>query len=279
MKSVKYLLLLLCLFATVACDDGPATEQVSFTSSFPKPNKKLSAILGDTILLKYGTDTLVLAIKSGKDFNLITNVATHDTLFNGKVSKFRGLYYFSQAFSDSSYLIHTVKIADNLIYGLTSGYRQANIIDEEVRKGAHSNLVKYRSPDSTVIRLYADKKELRKLFSSIIRTEQPATILNYKSQPLHVLNTVTGAALPDPEVATLDVKIHPNPIMDFVNIQTPHQYLNYRLIDINGKEVASGELRKPTVQVNTSTLRKGIYILTLSDRTGNGIESFKLMKN
>lgn len=278
MKIINLLLLLLCLFATVACDDGPATELASFDSSFPKTNKKLSAILGDTILLKDGADTIVLTIKSGNDFNLITNTTTKDTLFNGKVSKFRGLYYFSQALTDTTYFIHAVKIADNIIYGLTTGYSQASRIDEEVRRGNHPKLVKFISPDSAVIRLRTDRKELSKLFSSIIETEQPDTILNYKSQLKQASNIIARVALPDPEEAIFNFKVYPNPTKDFVTIESPHQSLNYRLTDINGKKVASGDLRKSN-QVNTSSLRKGVYILTISDANGKYKESVKLVKN
>ena len=49
-------------------------------------------------------------------------------------------------------------------------------VDKAIEKGGYDNLVKYRKADK--IRLHPDKKEMKKLFTSIIDSIPPDTILN-----------------------------------------------------------------------------------------------------
>ncbi|MFC7000045.1 T9SS type A sorting domain-containing protein [Rufibacter roseus] len=280
-RSHPFLFMLAIIFVFSSCD-GQLTsiDRVSFDNFFPKPNKDLSKIIGNTLLLKSGSDTIYLSISSDKDINLITETLSGDTVFYGKVNKFRGLYYFSQAVNDTSYLIHAVKISDNLIYGLTSVFQQTALIDDEIRKGKFPKLVKYIPTDSSIFMLRTDKREMRKLYSSIIGTIKPDTVLQDQQKGGVELDAVAAKEqIMDAEESELFFKVYPNPVSDFVNVMLQEQNINYQLIDLNGKTMATGILSKQTNRISTATLTNGIYILNLTGAGGKTKESVRIVKN
>ena len=106
--------IILILLAVVSCKqaEAPAEEALpisTFDSSFPKNNKQLSRIFGDKLLIKNNNDTLVLKIVSNKNNNLITS-ENGDTIFFGKVCKYRDLYYLNHKVDDTTYYISAFKI-------------------------------------------------------------------------------------------------------------------------------------------------------------------------
>lgn len=277
MKKNCLLALLACLLVLSSCD-GPSLSRVNFDSSFPRPNKDLSLVLGKNLTLKNGADTLELAISSSKESNLITEVPSGDTVFYGKVSKFRGLYYFSQAVNDTSYLIHAVKISDDLVYGLGSVLYQTALIDEEVRKGRVPMLIKYVSPDSSSIRLHPEKKELRKLYSGIISKIIPDTLLQYKKKAAFDLKPTLAAEQLEAEEAAFLYKVYPNPISDYVKVEL-EQPVDYRLLDINGTAMITGNLSEKVNTVHTAKLKPGVYLLVLTGTDGVPKGSARLLKH
>ena len=185
MKKLRPGLLLLSVVLILgSCDPKQKIQnRVSFDRAFPKPNKNLSEILSNRLQLKNGPDTASLFISSSRTGNLITNAAG-DTLFSGKVSRFRGLYYFSQALNDTSYLIHAVKITGNQIYGLRDAWYQAEAIDDQICDGKFPELIKYISPDSSVFRLSPEKRPAESF--------SPASLIRLLRTPLSTLVLNSG---------------------------------------------------------------------------------------
>ncbi len=116
MKNVKYILFISIVAIAFSCKqaEAPAEELPlpvsTFDATFPKNNKQLSKIFGKMLLIKKNSDTLFLKIASTKNDNLITDAKTGDTIFYGKVCKFREFYYFNNKVNDTSYYISAFKI-------------------------------------------------------------------------------------------------------------------------------------------------------------------------
>jgi hypothetical protein len=164
MRTFINLIILTISFALISCDGKEQIKPIStFDSPFPKRNIDLKKILGDQLTIRNEWDTLILNITSSKKNNLIINSITGDTIFFGTVSKFRGLYYFTQQLNDSSYWIHAVKISDNLIYGFNEAWTQTLLIDQAIKNGTNKKLVKYINSDSTFIRLYSNIRRAKKI--------------------------------------------------------------------------------------------------------------------
>ena len=158
MNKIINFVLLIFLFASCTQKDDYFIR-TTFDGPFPKRNIDLSQILGDSLIIKSGVDTIFLNISSSKNYNLIKSSTNGDTIFHGRVSKFRGMYYFSQQIDDTSYYIYAVRLKDNLIFGLNTAWEQTLFIESAVDKGQYQNIVKYLS--NYIIRLHSDKKALR----------------------------------------------------------------------------------------------------------------------
>lgn len=74
------------------------------------------------------------------------------------------------------------------------------------------------------------------------------------------------------------IRIYPSPVMDILKISNSfHQNLNYSVYDITGKLViGSKQSENSLIEVNTSTLEKGIYFLLLNTETQT--KTYKIIK-
>jgi hypothetical protein len=69
-------------------------------------------------------------------------------------------------------------------------------------------------------------------------------------------------------------KIYPNPVNNFLNINSTNE-INSIIYDITGKKVLESDLKN----INLEQLSKGIYIIKIRDLTNNISESMKIIKN
>jgi hypothetical protein len=251
--------------------------KTTFDSPFPKRNRDLTNILGDKLTIKSGTDTLSLKIYAFKNYNLIANSKTGDTLFNGTVCKFRGLYYFSQQFNDTSFFIYAVKLTDNLVYGLNTAWEQTRLVEREIENGLYKSIVKYRSADK--IRLHPNKRVLKNIFSAIIDSIPPDTILQFQETTSYLTDTTKEVTQIEPEDFDFVSKVYPNPTADFVYIEL-HQKnkIAYQLTDINGKTILEGQFTDVKNKIDLSGQTAGVFYLTLISATDNQKETTKIIK-
>lgn len=280
MKTLLKLFSLLILVAVVSCDELINTfPKSSFDAPYPKGNKDLRNILGNQITIKKGEDTLNYKVSYNLNKNLITNIKTGDTIFLGTVSKYRGLYYFSHQLNDSSYWIYAVKITDNLIYGINSAWHQLLFVDKAIKNGHHKTLIKYINHDTSIIRLHPEKSELKKLFTSIINSIQPDTILNYKETVLALKDKTNALTEMDPEDFNFLLKIYPNPVTDIVNIELQQKdNLTYTLKDVLGNIILQGHLTKISNKIDLSKLQNGMYFLSVINEGDLQKDLIKIIK-
>lgn len=252
---------------------------ITFEKTFPKKNKLLSEILGTNLILKRNADTINLKISSNKKYNLITNSQTGDTIFQGTVCKFRGLYYFSEQYRDSLYLIYAIKIENNLIFGLNDLFLQLLEIKDRIRNGEHPKLVKFINSDSTDIRLFTNKRDLRKLFEPIIENIIPDTILNFNKTPLSDQRNTTIINTFEPEDYNYILSVYPNPTVDIITVKTQQIGKNsYELTNLKGTIVLSGQLDEIENKLNLSNQSSGIYFLSVINDTEKKRETIKIVK-
>lgn len=277
MKGIRKIIGVLIIAALASCEDVQRLlPKATFDSSFPKRNRNLANILGDLLVIKSGNDTVTLKISSSQNSNVVTNNETGDTVFNGIVSKYRGLYYFSQQFNDTTYWIYAVKITDNLIYGLNTGWEQMLRVEKAIESGKHQKLIKYVAKDN--IRLHPDKKELKELFKSIIDSIPPDTVLQ-PGQKIMLTDTTEIAEQIDSEEFDYFSKVYPNPTSDILNIELQKTGKTiYHLSDIQGKTILEGQFTDKRNQVDLSNQAPGIYALTLIDPLSKQKETIKIIK-
>ncbi|MGQ0829327.1 MAG: T9SS type A sorting domain-containing protein [Bacteroidota bacterium] len=278
MKTLRYSFYLITIITWSACGDAEKKiPKSSFDNVFPKRHKDLTNIFGDQLTIKKGDDILVLNISSFKNYNLIKNNQTGETLFYGTVSKFRGLFYFSQQLNDTSYWIYAVKLNDDLIYGLNTAFEQTILLDEAIENNKHQKLVKYTSSD--IFRLHPEKKELRSFFTSIIENIVPDTILRSPETFTASIDTTSAIAPIDPEDFAYFSKVYPNPTADFITIELQQKdKIDFQLIDLNGKIVLEGQFNENINKIDLTKLQDGIFSLTIVNPGYNQRERIKIIK-
>ncbi len=81
-----------------------------------------------------------------------------------------------------------------------------------------------------------------------------------------------------PENSAPEVYIYPNPVGSSIHIKSPLPVQNIRLFNLLGQEIVTmNGLNDNTVELNVSSLEKGIYILSVEDVNGN-VHKEKIMK-
>lgn len=275
-------LLLIYMLVLSACDtDNLKNPRCSFVAPFPKANKQLSNLLGETLHLKSGDDTVTLHIRSDRNNNLITR-ANGDTVFYGQVSKFRQLYFLTEKRNDSSYHIYAIKVSRNRIYGLNSLGFQLFFLDDAITKGFHNSMVQSVNHDSSVIRLRPDKKELRKFYSELLNNFPPDTIIQLTPAKvvLPPAEQETVSLSEDPEEYSLIKRIYPNPVKKQLHLETeqPGEY-TYEIISLSGNTIKSGSFNATSVQVNVSDIAGGIYLLRVYTRDESAVDVARIVKH
>lgn len=279
MKIISQHLTLIAMIFIASCSDlSIIFPKSSFDAPFPKRNINLTYVLGDQITIKTGTDTITLAISAFKENNLITYSGTNDTMFYGKVCRFRGLYYFNQQMNDSSYWIYAVRITDQLIYGLNTEWEQLALVDSAIEKGNHKKLVKYISSDK--IRLHLDKRELKKLYAPIIDRIIPDTIIQVHEYTTTLNSTSKNPIAIDPEEFEYLSKAYPNPTADIVNIELQQNSngIGYSLTNLKGQTLLNGQFLDIKNKIDLSNQPNGIYLLTLTNQATSQKETIKVIK-
>ncbi|OQA97451.1 MAG: hypothetical protein BWY22_01295 [Bacteroidetes bacterium ADurb.Bin217] len=278
MKKIIGIFLLSMLIVFSSCDEIIPIS--TFNSSFPKKNKNLADILGTEIKLKTSNDTIDLKIISTKNINIIIDKDNNDTLFMGKVSLYKGIYYFSQQLNDTSFWIYSVKINDNLITGLNTCWSQIIDVDNEIISGKYKNIVRYKSPDTTIIRLRAEMQTLHKLFSSIINDYTPDTIINFKKSTKIQSEIKKQEINTDYEEYVLISKVYPNPTNGIFTIELQNNNgLEYEIYNLNGSCIMKGKFLEIKNQIDISSNKNGIYILKIKNSEINHTETLKIIKN
>ncbi len=247
----------------------------TFDAPLPKRNRSLTHILGDTIKIEGHCKPLTLYIVSSRKSNMIINLTYGDTIFNGTVCKYRDLYYLNEKINDTTYRIFALKITDSLIYGLQNYFQYADI-DSTIEHGDYTKLVKYKNKNT--IRLHPNKRELRKLYSSIIDKYPPFVII--KTNAAVTTNETEEAIQPiEADDYELIANVYPNPASDILNIdlQKEQKPVSYYVSDLHGKIVQEGKLQNVKNKLNIDQIAAGIYVLTIGERDQQ-MESVKIVK-
>lgn len=253
----------------------------TFDAPFPRRNRNLTRILGDTLQVASRCggwwNPLTYKIRSTKYFNTITNINTGEILFTGTVCKFRDLYYFSERLNDTSYRIFALRINDSLIYGLQN-YFQYSKIDSAMNNGYYPKLLMFKDNNGKQLRLHPDKRELRKLYTSILDNTEPFERINININPK--INDIEDITTPiEPGDFDLFSKIYPNPATDIINIELSQKSKStYQLTDLGGKTVLIGELDDIVNKIDISNQKAGIYALTIVNVADKRKETTKIVK-
>lgn len=273
-KPIQFTLSLFIFSLLTGCEmEQPRSE---FTTAFKRYKIDLSYRLGDSFSVLRGKDTVIYNIHYNRK-NRTTYIlrSDKDTIFEGTVSKHRGMYLLNRLLPNGRYRISALKFTDSTVVGLETEYLQAFLIDKEIAKG---NLASMIVDSSKQYVLEIDRKLGNELFSTILQhldTEKLIIDRDYYRHVDYINSSGQVVNMPTAEESRQVLSVYPNPVeMILTIVKYSDQEFNYRIIDITGKEVDSGVLTQERTEVDFTHLAAGEYILTARETR----ESVKIIK-
>lgn len=279
MMKFKFFIIIPLLPFFVSCSNSSdEIPKTSFERAFPGQNVNLSEVLGNTFVLKNRTDTSLYRIFSYKDNNVITESPAGDTIFNGKVCRYRGYYYFNFQLDNNSFWYGAMKKKGNLLYGFTSLVDQIFLVEDLVQRGKFNKLIKYSRPEKGITRLWPDKNEVRRLFSIIVDS-LPADTMVVRSaaenkEPLFETRQI------EKEESEFIRSISPNPVKDYLTIDVfSKEKMQFELSNFAGKVFTRGKFTSSRMVIDLRHLSSGTYILKVFQGLDTSSEQVKITKN
>lgn len=291
MKRINFLIPFIFLIAS--CEESSLEEAFSpksrFDNPFPKRSINLETVFGDQLFLLAEGDTLELSIAFEKEnrVNVISDVKGGELIFKGTASRYRGMLYLNEQISDSTYWIYAVKIENDSVKGLQTGWFQMLMWDKLIESRGDSlfpnngknrlNLESIAKHEDDYL-LTPEKKILRTFYESIIDSF-PAFKILFKADSTNTdsNNTKKSNILEEKEIHI--EKIYPNPAHDFIHIDMKHQCeLNYKLQSIKGDFFTTGELNLQDNTIDISRIENGLYSITFTNEKKSLKQTFKFIK-
>lgn len=294
MKTVKIILLLLTFSVLFGCVSKVSEVKTTFDGPFPKRSKNLMHTLGNSFLLKTWSDTISYLVDFRKSdrYNFIIEEETRDTIFQGTICKYRGLYYLNEKINDTTFLIYAIEIYNETIKGLNTKWIQMSKWNEHLefwltqegqeKINSKPSFIICADPTKRIIRLDPDKKELRKFYSAILDSLEPDTILNWVEPIVEspIIKETTKIKEGLTEQLELINNVYPNPAKDHCIIEFNDIDLYYfGLYDETGKLLKRGMLKNKKNKIDLTELNNGIYYIRVHSDQMDDLETIKLIKN
>lgn len=280
---MKYLLFLIISGILCCCKKVEGTEPPCpssyFIKAFPKRSINLENVMGSSFYVKSGNDTISYSI----DFDLKTRNTlvkeNEDTIFLGRVSRYRGMFFLSERESDSVWLIHAIKVKKDLIYGLTSlRYRAQMCKLDELVGPDFAKIEGAVFPDIIIGNEYSyqlspKKTSLKRIYSEFIDKSTPDTIIVPISKGGQKIIYDTKELILESDSAKnkLVFNVYPNPCQNRLVLETSGKLNSFKceIIDFNGLVVSEWKLRGHKNEMDVSFLSSGVYIVRIIDEDLN----------
>ncbi|QGY46526.1 T9SS type A sorting domain-containing protein [Maribellus comscasis] len=114
------------------------------------------------------------------------------------------------------------------------------------------------------------------LGESVIETFTSGAILTQGFHQSKLLVT----AIDEPSLLVSELKVYPNPASEFVMIHFNSEIKDkqYSLFDMTGKMLLLNSISETDSRIDVSSLASGTYLLRISAKKTNNIQSFKIVK-
>jgi len=92
--------------------------------------------------------------------------------------------------------------------------------------------------------------------------------------------TFSGTVTSRLETTTFEktaVVLYPNPVANLLTISSKFENMQYRIFNIEGREIAAGQQNQSEVKLDCSRWESGIYLIKVSNEAAS--ETFKIVKN
>jgi hypothetical protein len=233
----------------------------------------LSKVLGDSALIYNSEDTskILINYNSKEKINLITNTS-NDTLFIGKVNKFKRMYLLYRELENKNLVIHALRIKDSTITGLATENYQ-NILLKEI---VETERFKRNISDTAKGKIIIDpkKKDLKIIYSKILDSFpamyfKDLEVVEYRKKKLLSTDTIKNNDGSPHQKG----KIYPNPFQNKLTISSAPKNETIEIRNQDGTLIYSQQINQETVEIDCQNFAGGIYFVKI------GLSISRLVKN
>ena len=306
MKNAFLLALIALLFNCCTNSNNFIEYCPQYSAPFPKRSINLSKQLGDSAIIeiaiptertsdtindekivkqKFEFDTLNLLIGYDKKTKntLIYNWQSEDTIFHGKVSKYKGYYYLSEQKADSLFWIGAMQIDFDSITGLGFIQEQMCALDNLFLFNSQHNLISKYDSTKGLYLLKSDKRIIHEVYPELLAQFPKGRILSNKYEYSNHTWEEIEKSIDQTKNTNLYKNqviesIFPNPASDDITIDfiEPGEHIT-DLVDNSGRSKIQFNTQLPSLSIPIQHYPKGLYILRVISPKNQWIETRRIV--
>lgn len=264
MKCICTILVVLLLFS---CEGGSyKRDTVQFGEPLNTRWLDFSQVIGDSTLIYNDEDTTVIQVFYSENNKQNVVVGDGDTIFEGRVNKYKGLYLFNRYLNNEKVIIHAVKVEDDLITGLDSEFWQSILLEKYTLEEPFNRNIADTTGGITTIEPI--KRDLKNIFNIILDS-----LPSYQYAPLQKEDTEGSMSEQESVTEAKPLEVYPNPFTNKIIVNNHESSsVHFVLINDNMETVLSGILSNGGNVLNVGGLSKGVYFLKTNKK------GFRLVK-
>jgi hypothetical protein len=251
---------------------------IEFTSLLKKRTVNLSNKIGESLSVKQNRDTVTYSFKYDKKqkTNTILN-HYNDTIHFGTVTKHQNIYLLNEVLDNGNFKLSAFKLTDSTIIGLGDNYSFDWALWNEINTGFYHGM---QLDSANPLVLTMTKKLAKSLFTNTLDSLPARYLVQktiFKSEDTQT-DAINEKIIEKPSIIMRAKSIiYPNPVIDKLILKTNIRLINqpFKIIDLNGKIVISGVIKKINTEIDCTNMLGGNYILNIPYSN----ESIKLVKN
>jgi|TARA_B110000259_G_scaffold47396_1_gene55245 hypothetical protein len=251
---------------------------IEFTSLLKKRTVNLSNKIGESLSVKQNRDTVTYFFKYDKKQKTNTILDHYnDTIHFGTVTKYQNIYLLNEVLDNGNFKLSAFKLTDSTIIGLGDNYIFDWALWNEINTGFYHGM--QLDPANPLV-LTMTKKLAKSLFTNTLDSMTTRYLVQKKifKNEYTQTDTINEKITEKPSIKmTANSIIYPNPVIDKLILKTNIRLTNqpFKIININGKIVISGVIKKINTEIDCANMLGGNYILNIPYSN----ESIKLVKN
>lgn len=306
----KYIFILLTIGLYIGCGNSDFEinfcPQSYFTEKFPKRPLNLSRRLGDSILIEistpkemvadtlndsltikqvYRTDTFRIGVFYNRHTkcNSLIDLNNNDTIFNGYVSKYRGLFYLTEKKSDSTFWIGALSIDFDSIQGLGTISKQMCNLEEYAENNKQSNIIQKCDAMAGIFEFNADKKLIREIYPVILKKYTKYRIISFQTEyEAYKWQKSEEKVIKTDNYRNVEHEItesvFPNPANDYIQIEfAKNAFYVIELIDNFGRLLYTRKERAENITIPVNEFDAGVYLLRIISQEDKTMETHKII--
>jgi len=282
---------MLSLIFVGGCMEGVSISEpplyTAFNEPFPKRGINLSREMGSDFWIKKNGRTFPFHIEyyRADRTNLITDTEG-DTMFNGTISQYRGVYYFNHKLNNGNYQIAAMQLDGDLVKGFLAFHSQMHWLQDSLEKWKDVKPKKdwpgylLACEDENIL-IQTEKRAAKMLFEPLLEKMEYDTLIREGFEADQQVSSENKEEEPIPETKNSLIKsISPNPAVDqcIIFLSESEYSVTLTLRNIEGKKLDKVTINDRQYTFDLGPYPSGTYIIQADNGEMNETEQLLIQK-